>query len=200
LGASTTGGGSSLTSGFGGSGGGAVMKTTFSSTGAAWAARPPAVRKFGGEFGVIREQVIFEVLGGDLIERTGRDLGGGNAQRLGFGDNFLVLQAKFLRDVVNPNGHIFLSSPNRAGQPCRPKIFPAAFIRPPGCRNHFHQAESSDVRLQHARLSNIRRLFADLAECCSNHFHPLTTNPRFASNRHAPAHRPVRVKRPECGD
>ena len=55
--------------------------------------------------------LLFEVLGGDLIERTGGDLGGGNAQPLGLGDDLFVLQAELLRNVVNTNGHKFPSLP-----------------------------------------------------------------------------------------
>jgi hypothetical protein len=54
-------------------------------------------------------EFIFEVLGGDLIQRAGRDLRGDNAQFLRLGQNFFVLQVEFLRNVVNANGHICLS-------------------------------------------------------------------------------------------
>jgi len=49
--------------------------------------------------------MTFEKLGGDLVQRTGGDARGHNAQFLGFRKDFLVLDSKFLRYVVNPNGH-----------------------------------------------------------------------------------------------
>ena len=67
----------------------------------------------GRDFGMVLEELAFEVLGGDLIQRAGRDLGGGNAQFLGLGENFFVLQAKFLRNVVNTNGHNFSPAADR---------------------------------------------------------------------------------------
>ena len=36
--------------------------------------------EFGGQLGVVQAELLFKVLGADLIERTGGDLGGGNAQ------------------------------------------------------------------------------------------------------------------------
>jgi len=50
-------------------------------------------------------EFILEILGGDLVERAAGNLGGGNAHLLGFPENFFVLQAKFLCDIVNANGH-----------------------------------------------------------------------------------------------
>jgi hypothetical protein len=41
-------------------------------------------------------EFVFEVLGGDLIQRAGRDLRGDNAQFLRLGQNFFVLQVEFL--------------------------------------------------------------------------------------------------------
>jgi hypothetical protein len=38
----------------------------------------------------------FKVLGGNLIERTGGNLGGGNAQRFGLLENLLVLETQLL--------------------------------------------------------------------------------------------------------
>jgi len=43
-----------------------------------------------------RNELLFEVLGGDLIEGAGSDARAGNAQFLGFGKNFFVFQSKFL--------------------------------------------------------------------------------------------------------
>jgi hypothetical protein len=54
---------------------------------------------------VQQDQLFFEVLGGDFIQRARRDASGNNAQLLGLGENFFVLQAEFLRNVVNTNGH-----------------------------------------------------------------------------------------------
>jgi hypothetical protein len=54
----------------------------------------------------MKEKKLFlEKFGGDLIQRARRDASGGNAQLLGLGKNFFVLQAEFLRNVVNTNGH-----------------------------------------------------------------------------------------------
>src|SRR5579862_2497870 len=64
-------------------------------------------RKFGGQIGMFLEQLLFEELGADFVKRAGGDFRGGNAQRLGLGENRFVLQAELFRDVVNPNGHKF---------------------------------------------------------------------------------------------
>src|SRR5262249_31989400 len=53
-----------------------------------------------------RAKVAFEVFGGDLIERTGRNARARNAQFLGFGEDFLALDAELFCDIVNTNGHI----------------------------------------------------------------------------------------------
>ena len=45
---------------------------------------------------MIKNQLLLEVLGSDFIERTRSDARGRNAQLLGFGQNFFVLQAKLL--------------------------------------------------------------------------------------------------------
>jgi hypothetical protein len=55
---------------------------------------------------VIRQQVIFEILGGDFIERTGWGPGGSNAHRPGLRENFRVLQAEFHRNFVNSYWHM----------------------------------------------------------------------------------------------
>ena len=52
-----------------------------------------------------RLEKTFEILGGDFIERAGRNLRAGNAQFFGLGNDFLALDAKFLCYFVNPNGH-----------------------------------------------------------------------------------------------
>ena len=49
--------------------------------------------------------MAFEKLGGDFIERAGRDARAGNAQFLGLGKDFLALDSKFLCDIVDTNGH-----------------------------------------------------------------------------------------------
>ena len=51
-------------------------------------------------------QLDLKVLGGDFVQRTGRHLGLGNAQFLGFLKNFFVLDSNLLCYVVNANGHI----------------------------------------------------------------------------------------------
>ena len=111
---------------------------------------------------MIREQVIFEILGGDFIERAGWDSGGGNAQRLGLGENFLVLQAKFLRDVVNPNGHIFLSSLNRTGHRAGQKNFRRHSSGHRGSRIISAKLNLPVFGFSARGFQNFRRLFADL--------------------------------------
>ena len=55
---------------------------------------------------------LFQPLGADFIQGAGRNFGGGNAHFLGLRENFFVLEAKFLRNVVNTNGHkLFLLPP-----------------------------------------------------------------------------------------
>ena len=72
-------------------------------------------REPGGGFGINFYQFPFEPLGGDFIQRAGRDSGGGNAHRLGLGENFLVLEAELFRNVVYPNGHKFSLPPTGMG-------------------------------------------------------------------------------------
>lgn len=62
-------------------------------------------RQAGGYLRVGLYDFFFEPLGSNFIERAGRDLGGSNAHLLGLRENFFVLEAKFLRNVVNTNGH-----------------------------------------------------------------------------------------------
>jgi hypothetical protein len=54
------------------------------------------------------DELLLEVFGGDLIQRTGGHARGRNAQFLGLGKNLLVLHAELLRNVVDTNGHIYL--------------------------------------------------------------------------------------------
>jgi hypothetical protein len=68
-------------------------------------------RQTRGDRGVGLDDFLFKPFGGDFIEGTGRDLGGGNAHFLGLHENFFVLEAKFLRNVVNTNGHKFFRLP-----------------------------------------------------------------------------------------
>ena len=91
-----TGSGTGSGAGGGGGAGGAVMRTIFSSTGAGWADTARAWAEAGGDFGTRFEDFLLQPLGADFIQRAGRDFGGGNAQRLGPGENVLVLQAEFL--------------------------------------------------------------------------------------------------------
>jgi len=44
--------------------------------------------------GIRENELLFEIFGGDFIQRTGRHPRGGNAQFLRLGKNFFVLQAK----------------------------------------------------------------------------------------------------------
>ena len=71
--------------------------------------------RFGGEargdFGVGLDDFFLKPFGADFIERAGRNLGGGNAQFLGLHEHFFALETKFLRNVVNTNGHKFFSLP-----------------------------------------------------------------------------------------
>ena len=55
-----------------------------------------------------RSEVTFEKLRGNLIQRTGWNPRGGDAQFLGLGKDFLAFDSKFLCYVVNTNGHNFL--------------------------------------------------------------------------------------------
>jgi hypothetical protein len=45
---------------------------------------------------MLLENFLFEVFGGNLIQRAGRDPGGGKAQFLRLGENLLVLQVELL--------------------------------------------------------------------------------------------------------
>ena len=49
--------------------------------------------------------MAFKIFRSNLIERTGGNACGGYAQFFGLAKNFLALDSKLLRDVVNPNGH-----------------------------------------------------------------------------------------------
>jgi hypothetical protein len=60
-------------------------------------------------------QRFLKPFGGDFIQGTGGNLGGGNAHLLGLGENFLVLEAELFRNVVYPNGHKLLPSPTGMG-------------------------------------------------------------------------------------
>ena len=58
---------------------------------------------FRGRFGrcsfpvrVSNDELLFEVLGRDFIQRTGCDASGGNAQLFRLGENLFVLQAELL--------------------------------------------------------------------------------------------------------
>jgi hypothetical protein len=59
----------------------------------------------GGNVGRRFEDFLFEIFGGDLVERAGRDFSGGNAQGFRSGKDFFVFQAELLRDFVNAYGH-----------------------------------------------------------------------------------------------
>jgi len=55
--------------------------------------------------GMREDELLFEIFGGDFIQRAGRHPRGGNAQFFRLGQNFFVLQAELFRYVVNTNGH-----------------------------------------------------------------------------------------------
>ena len=120
--------------------------------------------KSGGKLGTVLAELLFEIFSADFIERTRRDPGGGNAQGLGFGENFLVLQAKFLRNVVNPNGHKFLSSPNRAGHRSGPNCFQQLSSGHRGSGFISTQLYLPAFGLGARGFQNFRRLFADLRD------------------------------------
>ncbi len=50
-------------------------------------------RRRSDQAGMILDELLFEVFGSNFIERTGSHFGG-NAQGLGLGENFFVLQAE----------------------------------------------------------------------------------------------------------
>ncbi len=52
-----------------------------------------------------REQLLLQKLGSDLVQRTGRHFGGGDAQLLGPDENEFALEVELLGDFVNANGH-----------------------------------------------------------------------------------------------
>lgn len=52
-----------------------------------------------------RQQLLFEVFGGDLVQGTGRHLGGGDSHFLRPGENEFALEVELLGDVVNADGH-----------------------------------------------------------------------------------------------
>jgi hypothetical protein len=52
-----------------------------------------------------RQQLLFEVFGGDLVQGTGRHLGGGDSHFLRPCENELALEVELLGDVVNADGH-----------------------------------------------------------------------------------------------
>jgi hypothetical protein len=45
---------------------------------------------------MVLENLLFEEFGGNLIQRAGRDPGGGHAQLLRLGQNLFVVQAELL--------------------------------------------------------------------------------------------------------
>jgi hypothetical protein len=61
----------------------------------------------GGDRRVGLDDFFLKPFGADFVKRTRRNLRGSNAHFLGFRENFFVLEAKFLRNVVNTNGHKF---------------------------------------------------------------------------------------------
>jgi len=61
----------------------------------------------GGNRRVGLDDLLFQNFRTDLVNRAGGHLGGGNAQLLGLHEHFFALQTKFLRYIVNTNGHIY---------------------------------------------------------------------------------------------
>jgi len=61
-------------------------------------------------------QLFYEEFSSDLVQRTGRDFGGSNAQLLGLDENFLVLEAELLGNIVYTNGHISFFRPGLKSQ------------------------------------------------------------------------------------
>ena len=61
-------------------------------------------------------EVAFKKLGGNLVERARGNAGASYAELLGFGQNFLVFDPKFLCYVVNPNGHKYFPPPSWAAE------------------------------------------------------------------------------------
>jgi hypothetical protein len=53
-----------------------------------------------------RRELLFQVLGGDFIQRTRRDFGCRDAKLLGLVQDEPVFEAEFLGDIVNANGHV----------------------------------------------------------------------------------------------
>ena len=61
--------------------------------------------------GLHAAELFFEKFSGDLVQRAGRDFGGGNAQFLGLREHILALEAESLGNIVNTNGHISFFGP-----------------------------------------------------------------------------------------
>src|SRR5204862_6825134 len=57
-----------------------------------------------------RQQLLLEILGGDLIERTGWNFGRRDAQLLGLDNDFLALDSELFGNIVDTNGHNSISS------------------------------------------------------------------------------------------
>lgn len=52
-----------------------------------------------------RQELLLQILGGDLVQGTGGDFCSGDAQLLGLAENELALEVELLGDVVDANGH-----------------------------------------------------------------------------------------------
>jgi len=109
---------------------------------------------------VIREQVIFEVLGGDLSSELDGPWRRQCPATWLWQIISLFSRPSSSRCRKSERAYIsFFTKPrrHRAG----PK-FSGGIHQATGVSNHFHQAESSDVRFSKRGFQNIRRLFADL--------------------------------------
>jgi len=65
----------------------------------------------GGDRRIGPDDLFLEPFGTDFVEGARGDFSGGNAQFLGLRENFFVLEAKLLCDVVDTNGHNYFSLP-----------------------------------------------------------------------------------------
>jgi hypothetical protein len=93
---------------------------------------PPPAREQAAGLRLRRQRpakLLLQVRRGDLVQRTGRHPGAGDAQFFCLGKHFLAFDPQFLGDIVNPNGHRFLPATG------------------PGSNNSFHQSDGFRYRL-----------------------------------------------------
>ena len=143
------------------------------------------------------DDFILQPLRADFIERTGRNFGGGNAHFLGFRENFFALEAEFLRNVVNTNGHILFSLP-----PTGMRASPSWLKSQTNSSSPRHKINvgwpahrrrsTCGAPPRRARLPKWPQRFRQFPECPPNRRLPRTIDLPAGSRRHAPRHRPVR--------